>query len=95
VIFQALKGFDRRYYPAYWEDVDLSYQAKKRAYIVLFEPKAQVDHNHESTNQTVFGAATIRKISWRNAKKFTWKNGDIWQKISFLLWQPYWLLKMR
>ncbi|HPS40844.1 MAG TPA: glycosyltransferase [Candidatus Woesebacteria bacterium] len=94
-IFQELKGFDHRYYPAYWEDIDLSFRAKKRGYIVLFEPKAQVNHDHETSNQTVFGAAKIRQISWRNAKKFTWKNGDIWQKISFLLWQPYWLLKMR
>lgn len=94
-VFQKLKGFDHRYYPAYWEDIDLSFQAKKNGYIVLFEPKAQVDHNHETSNKSVFGEKKIRQISWRNAKKFAWKNGDIWQKISFLLWQPYWFFKMR
>jgi GT2 family glycosyltransferase len=94
-IFQEIGGFDKLYYPAYWEDIDLSFQARKRGYLVLFEPKAQVDHNHETTNKSVFGEKKMRDMSWRNAKKFTWKNANFWQKISFLLWQPYWLIKMR
>lgn len=94
-IFQEIGGFDKLYYPAYWEDIDLSFQARKRGYLVLFEPKAQVDHNHETTNKSVFGEKKMRDMSWNNAKKFTWKNANFWQKISFLLWQPYWLIKMR
>jgi len=94
-IFEKIGGFDKLYYPAYWEDIDLSFQARKRGFSVLFEPKAQVDHNHETTNKSVFGEQKINEMSWKNAKKFTWKNSDIWQKISFLLWQPYWLIKMR
>jgi len=94
-IFEKIGGFDKLYYPAYWEDIDLSFQAHKRGYLVLFEPKAQVDHNHETTNKSVFGEQKINEMSWKNARKFTWKNANIWQKISFLLWQPYWLIKMR
>ncbi len=94
-IFEEIGGFDKLYYPAYWEDIDLSFQAKKKGYLVLFEPKAQVDHNHETTNKSVFGEKKMRDMSWNNAKKFTWKNGTFWQKISFLLWQPYWFIKMR
>lgn len=94
-IFEKIGGFDKLYYPAYWEDIDLSFQARKRGYLVLFEPKAQVDHNHETTNKSVFGEKKINEMSWRNARKFAWKNGNLWQKISFILWQPYWLLKMR
>ena len=94
-IFEKIGGFDKLYYPAYWEDIDLSFQARKQGFLVLFEPKAQVDHNHETTNRSVFGEQKINEMSWKNAKKFTWKNGNFWQKISFLLWQPYWLIKMR
>lgn len=94
-IFEEIGGFDKLYYPAYWEDIDLSFQARQRDYLVLFEPKAQVDHNHETTNKSVFGEQKMRDMSWNNAKKFTWKNSNFWQKISFLLWQPYWLIKMR
>lgn len=94
-IFEEIGGFDKLYYPAYWEDIDLSFQARKLGYLVLFEPKAQVDHNHETTNKSVFGEKKINLMSWQNAKKFTWKNSNFWQKISFLLWQPYWFIKMR
>lgn len=94
-IFEKIGGFDKLYYPAYWEDIDLSFQAKKMGYLVLFEPKAKVNHNHETTNQTVFGEKKMRDMSWKNAKKFTWKNANFWQKISFLIWQPYWFIKMR
>lgn len=94
-VFNKIGGFDRRYYPAYWEDIDLSFQARKLGYSILFEPKAKVDHNHETTNQSVFGQNQVDRISFRNARKFTWKNASFWQKISFLLWQPYWFIKMK
>ncbi len=87
-------GFDRLYYPAYWEDIDLSFQAKKRGWQVLFEEKAVVDHNHETTNASVFGQRKMEKMSWQNANKFVWKNGTFWQKLAHILWKPYWLLVM-
>lgn len=86
----AIGGFDKRYYPAYWEDIDLSFQARARGWQVLFEPKAIVDHNHETTNATVFGQHKIEQMSWCNANRFVWKNGDFWQKLAHLLWLPYW-----
>lgn len=88
-----LDGFDLDYYPAYWEDVDLSFRAKQKGWKVIFEKEALVDHNHESTNQTAFGQQKIDSISWKNANKFVWKNGSIWQKVCHLLWKPYWWLK--
>jgi GT2 family glycosyltransferase len=88
----ALGGFDLDYYPAYWEDVDLSYRAKKQGWKVFFEDQAVVDHNHESTNRNAFGKEEIEKVSWKNGTKFVFKNGNCWQKIMFLLWYPYWLL---
>lgn len=87
-------GFDRLYYPAYWEDIDLSFQARKRGWQVLFEEKAVVDHNHETTNASVFGQRKMEKMSWQNANKFVWKNGTFWQKLAHILWKPYWLLVM-
>ena len=93
--FLALGGFDKLYYPAYWEDIDLSYQARKKGWQVLFEPKAIIHHNHETTNQTVFGQHKIDEMSWQNGSKFTWKNGTLKQKIQFIAWQPYWLIKRK
>jgi len=86
-------GFDSRYYPAYWEDVDLSWQARKLGWQVLFEPKAIVDHNHESTNKDAFGIQQMQAMSWHNANKFVQKNANWKQKILHFLWQPYWIWK--
>jgi O-antigen biosynthesis protein len=88
-----LGGFDGRYYPAYWEDVDLSWQARQQGWQVLFEPKAVVDHNHESTNKDAFGIQQMQYMSWRNANKFVLKNANLKQRILYYLWQPYWIWK--
>jgi GT2 family glycosyltransferase len=91
--WSQIGGFDERYSPAYWEDIDLSFQAKIRGWKVLFEEKAEVDHNHETTNKDAFGQQKIIEISWRNAAKFVWKNATVAQKMQFLIWQPYWWLQ--
>lgn len=88
-----LGGFDQAYYPAYWEDVDLSFRAKKRGWKVLFDATAEVDHNHESTNTTAFGQKKMSKMSWQHAQTFVSRNATWKQKVQYLLWQPYWWLK--
>lgn len=88
-------GLDLAYYPAYWEDIDLSQLARKKGWQVLFEPQARVEHNHETTNTDVFGQDKMEQMSWRHANIFTWKHADIWQKIAYLLWKPYWWVKRR
>jgi GT2 family glycosyltransferase len=91
--WQKLGGFDKDYAPAYWEDIDISFRARKKGWRVLFDQKAIVYHNHESTNQTAFGQRRIAKMSWKNADKFVIKNGTVWQKIQHILWKPYWFYK--
>ncbi|MFZ1721806.1 MAG: glycosyltransferase, partial [Microgenomates group bacterium] len=88
-----LDGFDPAYYPAYWEDIDISHRARKKGWKVLFEPKAIVYHLHESTNRPVFGDASVRAMSWRSADIFTWKHSSIFQKLLFIIWRPFWILK--
>jgi GT2 family glycosyltransferase len=88
--WQQLGGFDRAYYPAYWEDIDISYRARKKGWQVLFESKAVVEHHHETTNNDVCGQAKIEAMSWKNAQVFVWKNGTISQRILHVFWKPYW-----
>src|SRR5579859_2096178 len=91
----VLRGFDTDYAPAYWEDVDLSYRAKKRGWKILFEKEAVVDHNHESTNSDVFGQEKIAAMSWKNSLVFLEKNGSLQQKIQHFFWIPYWFWQLR
>ena len=88
--WQNLGGFDKIFYPAYWEDIDLSFRAKKQGWKVLFEPKAVVYHQHETSNASVFGMNKIALMSWRHAFVFTWKHASLPQKLTFLLWFPVW-----
>lgn len=89
----ALGGFDPAYHPAYWEDVDLSFRAKQRGWQVLFDDQAVVDHNHESTNRSAFGQRQMQAMSWQHAQTFTWRHANWWQKLQYLIWQPYWWLR--
>lgn len=86
----AIGGLDKKFFPAYWEDIDLSFRAKKLGWKVLFDEEAIVIHQHETTNQQVFGHHRIKNISWKNAKKFTMKNGTLWQKIQYMMFLPIW-----
>lgn len=87
-----LGGFDLRFYPAYWEDIDLSQRARERGWDVLFEADAVVEHHHESTNQTAFGRDQIEIMSFRNIILFTWLHTTFFQKIQMVLWMPYHLI---
>jgi len=85
-----LGGFDQAFYPAYWEDVDISYRATKKGWKLWFEAKAMVHHNHESTNQTVFGQLKIEDMSWKNGQTFLWKHAHGAQILAALAWWPVW-----
>lgn len=81
-------GMDPLFRPAYEEDRDLSYRAKKHGWKILFEPKSIVDHHHETTNKIVFGNEMINVISFKNQFLFVWKNIT---DFSFLLQHFLWL----
>lgn len=47
--FAALGGFDPRYQPFYWEDVDLDYRARQRGWHCATVPACAVIHRHSET----------------------------------------------
>lgn len=81
-------GLDNLFRPAYEEDRDISWQALKAGYRLVFEPKSQVFHNHESTNKQIFGQIAISVYSFKNQLLFVWKNIS---SLSFLTWHLVWL----
>ncbi|MCX7881131.1 MAG: glycosyltransferase [Patescibacteria group bacterium] len=72
--FLQLKGFDEIYSPFYWEDIDLSFRAKKLGYKILFDPKIKVIHHHQSTIGKYFSKKDVEIIAFRNQLIFFWKN---------------------
>lgn len=72
--FFQLGGFDSIYSPFYWEDIDLSYQAWKQGYQILFDPNILIKHHHESTIGKYFSKKFIETTAYRNQLYFVWKN---------------------
>ena len=69
--FIELGGFDPLFTPYYWEDVELSYRAWKRGYVVLYEPRAITHHLISSTIGTLNRNRT-RRIRERNRLMLNW-----------------------
>ncbi len=84
-----LGGMDTLYRPAYYEDIDLSWRARKKGWQILFEPKSLVNHHHETTNILTFGKKQMTKYAYKNQFLFVWKNGDAKMIAQHLLWLPY------
>lgn len=89
-IWEKLDGFDELFNPFYWEDIDLSYRAKKAGYEVIFEPKSIVIHEHlEGSIKKQFSDFQVKTIAYRNQFFFVWKNiTDKKLLLSHLVWLP-------
>ncbi|MDQ1611607.1 MAG: hypothetical protein QOG00_1538 [Pyrinomonadaceae bacterium] len=48
-LFERLGGFDRRYAPAYYEDVDLCFGVRSLGYKVVYQPMSRVVHYEGAT----------------------------------------------
>ena len=73
-ILDALGGLDRRYSPAYYEDTDLAFAARKLGYRVVYQPEAKIRHAEGSSNGTDEGSGVKRyqKVS-REAFRLKWQ----------------------
>lgn len=72
--FLFLGGFDKLYYPFYYEDIDLSYRAWKRGWKIIYEPRTIVHHRCSQTITAHFGRRPASLIKKRNYYLFIWKN---------------------
>lgn len=67
--FNLLGGFDRLYYPAYGEDLDLGYRAWASGWKCVFEPRSVIFHRESAS----FGNAARYHII-RTSFLFQWRN---------------------
>lgn len=89
-LFLKLGGFDTLFSPYYWEDIDLSYRARKAGYTLVFEQNSVVVHEHEKGSiKQVADESQIRIVSYRNQLLFLWKNvTDKKLLIAHIVWLP-------
>ena len=68
-LFEQIGGFDKRYSPAYWEDVDLAFEVRKRGLKVLYQPAARIVHFEGVTGGTDVNSG-YKKYQVRNREIF-------------------------
>lgn len=94
-MWETLGGMDTLYNPFYWEDIDLSYRARKAGWKTEFEPKSVVGHYHEEGKiKREYSPSDVKRIVYRNQFVFIWKNcssPDI--LAAHILWTPIRLLQ--
>ncbi|WP_449369645.1 glycosyltransferase family 2 protein [Thiomonas sp.] len=74
-LFESVGGFDARYAPAYYEDVDYCVELWTRGYAVIVEPKAVVCHYESATSlQTKVSLSAINRSKFCD-KWATWLAG--------------------
>lgn len=70
--WRSIGGFDERYRPMYFEDVDLCFQARERGQKVVYEPTATVIHHEGASAGTSITSGT-KRYQELNRSKFAEK----------------------
>ena len=68
-LWDQLGGFDERFSPAYYEDVDLAFQIRESGYRVLFQPFSRVFHAEGKTSGTDISSG-VKRFQDINRLKF-------------------------
>lgn len=91
--YLALGGFQKIYSPAYVEDADLSFQAWRAGWEVLFAPESIVYHRHRASTSRRFSPFQLQALVLRNQFLFIWKNICGWKLLlahaALLPWNCY------
>jgi len=88
-LFNRLGGYDERYLPGIFEDVDLCLRARRAGYDLVYEPASIVYHMGQASFKDAFKQRGLEVLAARNQFLFLWKNYSgpaFW--LSHLFWLP-------
>lgn len=71
--FLELGGFNRLFYPAYCEDLDLCFRAWRRGWRCIYEPASVVWHREQASWETIEKKDNLN-LGLRNSFLFQWAN---------------------
>lgn len=75
-LLDAVGGFDERYAPAYYEDTDLAFEARRHGLTVVYEPHSVVVH-HEGISHGTDENAGLKHYQVVNQQKFLEKWAEV------------------
>jgi hypothetical protein len=70
---QRIGGLDERFYPAWFEDVDLCRRLRTAGFRVLFEPRARVPHAG-GVSVPALGRVGFERAWYRNMRRYARKH---------------------
>lgn len=76
--FDVVGGFDPRYHPAYYEDVDLCVSLARAGWAVLVEPRAVVHHHRSASTHLRYRDYLSRRNHARFVAKWDWGGQGAW-----------------
>jgi GT2 family glycosyltransferase/SAM-dependent methyltransferase/glycosyltransferase involved in cell wall biosynthesis len=94
-IFDEVGGFDERYSPAYYEDVDLAFAVRNKGYRVVVQPNSVVVH-HEGISHGVDVNTGLKRYQELNREQFCekWRQ-ELTQQLPKLVPDNLWLARQR
>jgi GT2 family glycosyltransferase len=69
--FVELGGFNRLFYPAYCEDLDICFRAWRRGWCCIYEPDSRVWHRHQAT-WSDHSNGNLNSLELRNSLLMQW-----------------------
>ena len=75
-LWESLGGFDQRFAPAYYEDVDIAFSARQQGFRVVYQPEAEVYHAEGESSGTDLHSG-VKQNQVKNQQVFFQK----WQSI--------------
>jgi GT2 family glycosyltransferase/glycosyltransferase involved in cell wall biosynthesis len=60
-VFEAVRGFSQRYFPAYYEDVDLALKLRQAGWTVVFQPASELVHIESANTDAPFKSFLFRR----------------------------------
>jgi O-antigen biosynthesis protein len=78
-LFDRLGGFDRRFAPAYYEDVDLCFGVRSLSYKVMYQPASRLVH-YEGVTAGADTSKGIKQFQISNREKFVTKWHEVLER---------------
>jgi len=75
-LIKNIGGYDERFSPYYWEDLDLAMRAVEKGYDLAYVPDCKIYHQLSSTISKTQSDKKRRLVSKRNNFLLTWKHLD-------------------
>lgn len=94
--FLELGGYDPRYFPGIFEDMDLCLKAQRSGYGLYYEPRSLVFHMGQASFKKAYSDLRRQALAYRNTFLFMWKNFHglrFWaEHLFFLPFRMVWML---